>query len=62
MAKLLAGVTSLFDNESKKGKAADVDITALHAKIGQLTLENVKRVCSTRPVCCRAQGDDRSRP
>lgn len=38
--RLLAGVTSLFDDGSKKGKAADVDITALHAKIGQLTLEN----------------------
>lgn len=33
-------MTSLFDNGLKKGKAADVDITALHAKIGQLTLEN----------------------
>ena len=40
VGKLLAGVTSLFDNGLKKGKAADVDITALHAKIGQLTLEN----------------------
>ena len=50
VGRLLAGVTSLFDNGLKKGKAADVDITALPAKIGQLTLENVKRVRSTRPV------------
>ena len=31
-------MTSLFDNGLKQGKAAAVDITALHAKIGQLTL------------------------
>ena len=38
-------------------------VTALHAKIGQLTLENdfLEGALSTRPVCCRAQDDDRPR-
>lgn len=38
--QLLAGVTEVFDSGGKKAAASESDVTALHAKIGQLTLEN----------------------
>ena len=38
--QLLAGVTEVFDSGGKKATALESDVTALHAKIGQLTLEN----------------------
>ena len=36
---LLAGVPEVFDGGVKKAAVAEIDVTALHAKIGQLTLE-----------------------
>ena len=36
----LAGVADVFDGGMKKTVAPEGDVTALHAKIGQLTLEN----------------------
>lgn len=38
--QLLDGVTDVFDDTPKTSKEPDVDVKALHAKIGQLTLEN----------------------
>ena len=38
--QLLAGVPEVFDRGEKKAAASESDVTALHAKIGQLTLEN----------------------
>ena len=37
---LLAGIPEVFDSGVKKAVAPEIDVTALHAKIGQLTLEN----------------------
>ena len=37
---LLAGMPEVFDGGVKKAAAPESDVTALHAKIGQLTLEN----------------------
>ena len=38
---LLAGIPEVFDGGVKKAVAPrEIDVTALHAKIGQLTLEN----------------------
>ena len=37
---LLASVPEVFDGGVKKAAVAEIDVTALHAKIGQLTLEN----------------------
>ena len=37
---LLAGMSEVFDGGVKKAVAPEIDVTALHAKIGQLTLEN----------------------
>ena len=37
---LLAGMPEVFDGGVKNAAAPEIDVTALHAKIGQLTLEN----------------------
>ncbi len=37
---LLDGVTGVFDDKPKAGKEPQIDVKTLHAKIGQLTLEN----------------------
>lgn len=37
---MLARAGDVFDDAVKKGREAEVDVTPLHAKIGQLTLEN----------------------
>ena len=37
---LQAGMPEVFDGGVKKAAAPEIDVTALHAKIGQLTLEN----------------------
>lgn len=37
---LLAGMPEVFDGGVKKATTPEMDVTALHAKIGQLTLEN----------------------
>ncbi|NPD21758.1 IS3 family transposase [Alterinioella nitratireducens] len=38
--QLLDGVSGVFDDRPKASKAPDIDVKTLHAKIGQLTLEN----------------------
>lgn len=38
--QLLDGVHSVFDDGLKKDKEPEIDFKSLHAKIGQLTLEN----------------------
>lgn len=37
---MLAHAGDVFDDAVKKEKAPQIDVTTLHAKIGQLTLEN----------------------
>jgi len=37
--QLLEGVLDVFDDKANR-KASEIDVTSLHAKIGQLTLEN----------------------
>ena len=61
--QLLDGVADVFDDRPRT-KGPEIDVTALHAKIGQLTLENdfLEGPRSTRPVCCRAQRNDGSWP
>ena len=57
--QLLDGVSDVFDGKLKGSREPEIDVNSLHAKIGQLALENdFKRERSTRPVCCRAQGND----
>ena len=38
--QLLDGVTDVFDDRPKASKEPEIDVKSLHAKIGQLTLEN----------------------
>ena len=38
--QLLASVPAVFDGGVKKAAVAEIDVTAFHAKIGHLTLEN----------------------
>ena len=38
--QLLDGIHSVFDDGLKKDKGPEIDFKSLHAKIGQLTLEN----------------------
>lgn len=38
--QLLAALPEVFDSGGKKAGATEVAVTTLHAKIGQLTLEN----------------------
>ncbi len=38
--QLLEGAAGVFDSESKTPSAPKVDVKTLHAKIGELTLEN----------------------
>src|SRR5438132_182843 len=42
--------------------APAVDLKALHAKIGELTLENVFWPLRSARPACRGQGDDRPKP
>ncbi len=39
-AQLLAGMPDVFEGAGKQAAAPESAVTALHAKIGQLTLEN----------------------
>ena len=58
-AQLLDGASGVFGQPPKADAAPAVDVKTLHAKIGELTLEN--DFCperSARPVCWRAQSDD----
>ncbi len=38
--QLLEGVTGVFDDGAKMTREPEIDVKSLHAKIGQLTLEN----------------------
>ena len=38
--QLLDGVSGVFDDKSKASREPEIDIKSLHAKIGQLALEN----------------------
>ncbi len=38
--QLLDGVTNVFEDTPRAAKEPEVDVKSLHAKIGQLTLEN----------------------
>lgn len=38
--QLLEGVTGVFDDGAKPTREPEIDVKSLHAKIGQLTLEN----------------------
>jgi len=61
-AQLLEGAVDVFGAGPATSEPA-VDITVLHARIDELTLTNdFWPVRSGKPVCCRAQSDDRPRP
>jgi transposase len=58
--QLLDGATGVFGDGPKAEAEAAIDVKTLHAKIGELALEN--DFCparSTRRVYCRAQNNDR---
>jgi len=38
--QLLEGITGVFDDGAKTTRKPEIDVNPLHAKIGQLTLEN----------------------
>jgi transposase len=60
--QLLEGATGVFGEAPKAEPEPTIDAKTLHAKIGELTLEN-DFFCparSARRVCWRAQKDDRS--
>jgi transposase len=38
--QLLEGVSGVFDDSTRATKEPEIDVTSLHAKIGQLTLES----------------------
>ena len=58
-AQLLEGAADVFGAGPATSEPA-VDIIVLHAKIGELPLANVFwPVRLGKPVCCRAQSDDR---
>lgn len=57
----LEGATSVFGEAPKGDPEPKIDVKTLHAKIGELTLENdFFPTRSARRVCCRAQEDNRS--
>ena len=62
--QLLTGASDVFgDGEKSAPSAAAVDVKTLHAKIGELTLENeFYPARSARRVYYRAESDDRSEP
>ena len=69
-AQVLDGATGLFGGGGAAETAPAVDVKVLHAKIGELTLENDPRSSRGQvfwPVrsakrACRAQSDDRAGP
>jgi transposase len=63
-AQLLEGASGVFGDAVKAEAAPAVDVKTLHAKIGELTLEKdfLSGALGPRPVCWRAQGDDRPHP
>ena len=59
-AQLLEGAASVFGSGATRVEAAPVDLKALHAKIGELTLENdFLEGALGKAGMARAQGDDR---
>ena len=59
--QLLEGATGILGEAPKAEPEPSIDVKTLHAKIGELTLENdFYPARSARRVCCRAQKDDRS--
>ena len=60
-SQLLEGASGVFGADAKAEPAPAVDVKTLHAKIGELTLENdfLAGALGPRRVCCRAQSDDR---
>ena len=76
--QLLEGASEVFGGAEKPEAAVPtIDVKSLHAKIGELTLENDPSqglrglrprsllrypARSARRVCCRAQSDDRQEP
>ena len=60
--QLLEGAAGVFGSDGCGGSEPPVDLKRLHAKLGELTLENdFWQVRSARRDCCRAQSDDRPR-
>ena len=60
--QLLEGATGVFGHGPTAESEPVIDVKTLHAKIGELTLEN-DFFCPARSagrVCCRAQENDRS--
>lgn len=59
--QLLEGATGVFRQATKPDPDPVIDVKTLHAKIGELTLENdFWPALSARRVCWRAQENDRS--
>ena len=60
--QLLEGATGVFGEAPKAEPEPTIDVKTLHAKIGELTLENdfLSGALGPRRVCCRAQENDRS--
>ncbi|MEO1408213.1 MAG: IS3 family transposase [Pseudomonadota bacterium] len=61
--QLLDGVTGVFGDKPNTSKAPEIDVTSLHAKIGQLTLENDflgRRARQGRSVAERKEMTERS--
>ena len=60
--QLLEGATGVFGDAPKADPEPVIDVKPLHAKIGELTLENdfLSGALGPRRGCCRAQEDDRS--
>ncbi len=60
-SQLLEGASGVFGAPAAPEPAPAVDVKTLHAKIGELTLENdfLAGALGPRRVCCRAQSDDR---
>ncbi len=61
--QLLDGVTDVFDDTPQASKEPEIDVTSLHAKIGQLTLENdffSRSARQGRSVAERKEMTDRS--
>ena len=62
--QLLEGAAGVFGAPVAAEAAPAVDVKTLHAKIGELSLENdfLSGALWPRRVCCRAQDDDRPGP
>jgi transposase len=60
-SQLLEGASGVFGAVAPAEATPALDVKTLHAKIGELTLENdfLSGALGPRQVCCRAQGDDR---